>query len=149
MNTRKEQVKELVDGFQSFSRSMAFRPGIIRHAPRITPSQWGVLMMIEGRSGITVKDIAKTLSITSSAATQLVDGLVTSGYVVREEHAEDRRKVTLSLSSKTKRQVEKMKNESIEQFLKFFEVFSDQEFGQFVSLHQKLFERHQISKETI
>lgn len=149
MNVRKEQVKELVDGFQSFSRNMAFRPGIIRHAPRITPSQWGVLMMIEGRSGITVKDIAKTLNITSSAATQLIDGLVTSGYVGREEHAEDRRKVTLSLSSKTKRQVEKMKNESIEQFLKFFEVFSDREFRQFVSLHQKLFERHQISKETI
>ncbi len=149
MSPRKEQVKKLVDGLQSFSRSMAFRPGITRHTPRITPSQWGVLMMIEGRSGSTVKDIARALGITSSAATQLVDGLVTSGYVVREEHAEDRRKVTLTLSNKTKRQVEKMKNESIEQFLKFFEVFTDEEFGQFMSLHQKLFERHLTSKETI
>jgi DNA-binding MarR family transcriptional regulator len=48
---------------------MAFRPGMAHRAPRITPSQWGVLMMLEGRSESTVKDVAKALGITSSAAT--------------------------------------------------------------------------------
>ena len=138
MTNRKQKVKELMESFQSLKRSMMFQTAGSLKIPRITPSQWGVVMIVEGLGKTTVKDVAKTLGITSSAATQLIDGLVTSGYVVREEHAEDRRRVTLTLSTKTKKQVEKMKEEGIKHFLKLFEVLSDEEFGQFILLNKKI-----------
>lgn len=136
-----------MEGFQSLKRSMAFHPVGTGTSPRITPSQWGVLMVIEARGDCTVKDVAETLSITSSAATQLVDGLVTSGYVMRDEYAEDRRRVTLALSPKTRTQVEKMKKQFSTQCLVMFEALDDEEFDQFMLLYNKIIERHSKRKE--
>ena len=139
MTNRKQKVKEFIESMQSLKRSMAFHTAGTTRLPRITPSQWGVLMMIEGCGGVsTVKDVAKALGVTSSAATQLIDGLVASGYVLRQENAEDRRRMTLTLSSKTKKQVEKMKGEGINHFLKLFEILNDKEFDQFISLNRKI-----------
>ena len=130
-----------MESFQLLRRSVAFRMPKSAKMPRITPSQWSVLMIIEGHGESTVKDVAKILSMTSSAATQLVGGLVASGYVVRNEYTEDRRRVTLTLSAKTKKQVEKMKEQGIKQFLIFFEVLDDKEFNQFILLNKKIVER--------
>jgi DNA-binding MarR family transcriptional regulator len=138
---REQKVKELMESFHSLRRSMAFKPTRATKMPRITPSQWGVLMLIGRPEESTVKDVAKALRISSSAATQLIDGLVVSGYVVREEHAEDRRRVMLTLSSKTKSQFEKMKKQSVERFLKFFEALNDKEFDQYIALNKKIVER--------
>ena len=128
-----------MEGFQSLKRSMAFHPNKEGSVSPITPSQWGVLMMIEEHGESAVKDVALALCITPSAATQLIDGLVESGYVAREAHPEDRRRVTLTLSKKTKSQVEKMKKQFIERFLTFFEALNDEEFDQFILLHKKIF----------
>jgi DNA-binding MarR family transcriptional regulator len=106
--------------------------------PRITPSQWGVLMFIEQQGESMIKDVAKALGITSSATTQLVEGLVASGYLMRETHAKDRRTVTLILSKKTKGQVEKMKSRSLQEFLKIFEALNDKEFNQYLLLNKKI-----------
>jgi DNA-binding MarR family transcriptional regulator len=138
MTNRKQKVKELMESFHALKRSMAFRHGGSANMPRITPSQWGALMFIGGGDESTVKDVAKALGITSSAATQLIDGLVASGYVARQEHTEDRRRVTLALSKKTKTQIEKMKEQSIKQFLKFFEALNDTEFDQYIALNKKI-----------
>ena len=131
-----------MEGFQSLKRSMKFHSIRTGRIPRITPSQWSALMMIDGRKESTIKDVANALSITSSAATQLVDGLVANSYVIKKENAEDRRQVTLTLSNKTKTQVESMKKQFSQQFLKFFKVLNEKEFDQFVLLYKKIFERH-------
>lgn len=106
--------------------------------PRITPSQWGALMFIEHGGESTVKDVAKALGITSSAATQLIDGLVASGYVERREDSKDRRKVTLTLSKTTRSHVVKMKKQVMKGLLKTFEILDDREFNQYLALNQKL-----------
>ena len=141
MINRKQKVIELMEGLQSLRRDMIFRPARTINIPRITPSQWGVLMIIEEWRKSTVKDVASALSITSSAATQLVDGLVTSGYVVRQEDAKDRRQVTLTLSKKTKLGVDKIKEQNIKHLLTFFKVLNDKEFNQFIILNNKIVER--------
>lgn len=127
---------------------MAFRmPGSL-NMPRITPSQWGVLMLIEQQGKSTVKDVAKALGVTSSAATQLIDGLVTNEYLVRETSIVDRRTVTLTLSKKSKNQVEKMKKHALEKFLKIFEALNDAEFNQYFTLNKKLIQGS-LSKKDI
>lgn len=140
MTTRKQKIEELMESFKSLRRSMAFRPIGSAKMPRITPSQWGVLLLIGHRGESTVTDIAKSLGTSRSAATQLIDGLVANGHVEREEHAEDRRRVALTLSPKTKKQVEKMKKQSVEQFLTFFEALDDKEFDQYIALNKKIVE---------
>lgn len=95
-------------------------------------------MFIEERGESTVKDVAKALGITSSAATQLVDGLVSSGYVNRKTDEEDRRAVALTLSKKTKEHVNKMKKQGIQKFLTLFKVLNDKEFNQYLELNKKI-----------
>src|SRR5438874_1213861 len=105
MTDRQQKVKELMESFQTLRRSMAFRPSGSGKMPRITPSQWGALMMIGQHTEGTVTDVAKALGISRSAATQLIDGLVASGYVIRKENKSDRRTVSLTLSPKSKKHI--------------------------------------------
>lgn len=138
MNTRKQKIEELMESFQALRRSMAFHPVQSGKLPRITPSQWGVLMLIGHRGKSTVKEVADSLGVTSSATTQLIDGLVASGYVVREESAEDRRSVSLTLSSKTKKHIKQIKGQVLQKFIAMFEVLNDREFDQYIELNKKI-----------
>ena len=141
MATRKQKVEELLADLQSLRRTMVFRMPISATMPRVTPSQWGVLMLIEQQGSGTVKDLARALGVTSSAATQLVDGLVSSRYLMRKPSAEDRRTIQLTLSQKSKTQVEKMKKQALQKFLKLFEVLNDKEFDQYLLLNKKIVEK--------
>lgn len=141
MINRKQKIEELMENFQSLKRTMMFHATPSMKIPRITSSQWGALMFVEARGESTVKDLAQALGITSSAATQLVDGLVISRYVARETSKKDRRTVILTLSKKTKTQVEEMKKEGLQKFLKLFKVLNDKEFDQYILLNKKIVER--------
>lgn len=130
-----------MEAMRSLKQSRIFRRTHFSKLPRITPSQWGVLMLIEQCGKSSVKDVAHALHISSSAATQLVDGLVESGYVEREKYAKDRRAVVLTLSKKTEKQVGKMKKQMSQKFLEIFEVLSDKEFTQYCALNKKIVQR--------
>ena len=138
MKNRKPQIEELLEGMSAMRRNMSFRGLETSKMPRITPSQWGVVMLIGQRGSASIKEVATALHMTSSAVTQLVDGLVENGYVERVERAEDRRLVTLTLSKKTKNQLDKMKGHMVKRFLETFEVLTDDEFDQFCILQKKL-----------
>ncbi len=138
MTSRKQKVEELLADFRSLRSAVALRTVGSTQKPRITPSQWGALMSIERHEGSTIKGVAETLGITSSAATQLVDGLVASGYLMRKPHAKDRRSVTLILSKKSRSQIDQMKRRVLQKFLKVFKVLSDAEFNQYLALNKKI-----------
>ena len=149
MINRKQKVEELLVDLQSLRRTMAFRMAeSAKKTPRITPSQWGMLMLIEQRGKSTIKDVAKVLSISSSAATQLVDGLVASGYLMRQTHSKDRRAVTLTLSKKSKDQVDRIKKHTLQRFLKIFGVLSDVEFNQYLTLTKKIVQGSLLKKDS-
>lgn len=138
MASRKQKVEEFLIDLQSLKRTMTFHMAGSADIPRITTSQWGVFMFIEEHGESTIKDVAKALGITSSAATQLVDGLVSSGYMERKTDKEDRRAVALTLSKKTKEHVSKMKKQGIRKFLALFKVLNDKEFNQYLELNKKI-----------
>ncbi len=141
MSTRTQKVKELLESFKALKRHGTFRSIGPTTMPRITPSQWGALLLVEEFGEGTVKDVAGALGITSSAATQLIDALVTNGYVIRQTNIKDRRTVQLVLSKKTKLQVERMKKKVLQKFLELFEVLDDKEFNQYLLLNKKIVER--------
>ena len=62
-------------------------------------SLWAVAEISEN-SNMTVTALAKAMSIHQSTASNLIDKLVTDGYVSRLKNAEDRRSVYLTLTTK-------------------------------------------------
>lgn len=109
-----------------------------REMRRITPSQWSVLIFMEQRRELSLKEVAEALRITSSAATQLINRLVENNHVVRKEHAKDRRAVSLSLSRKARNAVEKMKRHAVLQFLAIFGTLTGAEFDRYCALTEKI-----------
>src|SRR5215470_18301274 len=62
--------------------------------------QLGLLMQIHYRGNCGISDISNRFDITNAAASQLVDKLVQSGLVQREEDPQDRRAKLLTLTDK-------------------------------------------------
>jgi DNA-binding MarR family transcriptional regulator len=60
---------------------------------------------------------------------------------MRKTSTLDRRIIKLTLSKKTKTQVDKMKKQGIQKFLKLFEVLSDKEFDRYILLNKKIVEK--------
>jgi DNA-binding MarR family transcriptional regulator len=138
MKDRKPKVEELLNDLRTLRRTTALGSTGSAKSPRITPSQWSVLMHIEQDGHSTVKDISQASKTTSSAATQLVDGLVRNGYIVRKTSSKDRRVVILTLSKKSKERIAQMKKQVLKKLLTLFEVLNDKEFGQYLALNKKL-----------
>lgn len=137
MVDRRKKVEELMEGFMSIKYRTAHAARAVKCDANITPAQWGVVMYLR-RGTCTIKDIAAAFSITGPAATQLVNGLVKNGYVVRESDRLDRRMVLLTLSKEAKGHMETMRRLATRQFLKIFKVLNDKEFEQYCVLHKKI-----------
>jgi DNA-binding MarR family transcriptional regulator len=64
--------------------------------------QLGILMQLHYREYCGISDISERFRITNAAASQLVDKLVQSGLIHREEDPQDRRAKLLNLTDKAK-----------------------------------------------
>lgn len=62
--------------------------------------QFSILMQLHHRGDCGIGDIGASFDITNAAASQLVDKLVQSGLIQREEDPNDRRAKRLSLTEK-------------------------------------------------
>ena len=141
MTRREDQVRAFLEDMQTLKRLGVFKVPHDPHMPKITPAQWNALFYVAESRQSTVKEVARTLGVTSSAATQLIDGLVRGGLVVRCPSREDRRIVNLELSQKSRGQVERLQKSAHKSFLKLFEVLNDKEFAQYLQLNKKIVER--------
>lgn len=107
----------------------------------ITPSQGFVLRFVAKNSSANVKAIAEALNITSSAATQLIDGLVDNGYLVRKDDPSDRRVITLSLSEKAKKLFNDFQKQGLEKMTELFDALNDEELVKYVALTKKIMDK--------
>jgi DNA-binding MarR family transcriptional regulator len=104
----------------------------------ITPSQGFVLRFVAKNNSANIKTIAGVLHITSSAATQLVNGLVDKKYLVRKDNPNDRRTITLVLSEKAKKIFKEFKEQGLQKMTALFDVFTDEELTQYITLNKKI-----------
>jgi DNA-binding MarR family transcriptional regulator len=107
---------------------------------QIRHSQFLVLHIVRQHEGIGVKELAKLLGVTSSAATQLVDGLVKKGFITREESLQDRRVSVLRQSDEGRRRIEQKQSQLAEKMSSLFEVLSDAELAEYCELNRRIAE---------
>lgn len=132
---RSEQITEIFRGMISLKRVMMLKS--TDSAPPITPSQWHAVSAI-GDGASTVKAVAAELRVSSSAATQLVDGLVKAGYVLRSPGTADKRETVLSLSKDSEVRIKTIRKQKMAQFEQILSALSEKELGTFAGLMKKL-----------
>lgn len=135
MVDRTQHVEELIEGAQILRRKAS---GMAHAKDGITPSQWQVIGHIFRNEGCTTSDVAAALNMTGSAATQLLNCLVSEGYVKREASAQDRRAHRLVLSAQSKKRINTFKAKRLKLMLNLFSALSDSEFKQYLALNKKV-----------
>lgn len=136
MVQRKKQIEELLGNIRSFKQKMFANASSNNNG--ITASQWFMLRLLNKKEGATLKEMAKSLGITSSAATQLVGALVRKGYIVREIGAKDKREIRLMLSEKSKKHIAELRSKRLQELSHIFDVLTDEEFGSYCRLCNKV-----------
>lgn len=101
-------------------------------------SQVYVMHTLQHTPGMSVKDVAKSMDISASAATQLVDTLVKDGFVERSPSPLDRRVVILNLTKSGHVRHKRYRSFQLARIGPIMDVLSDDEFKSFCHLHHKL-----------
>jgi DNA-binding MarR family transcriptional regulator len=114
---------------------------------QLSPPQANILFnLAHHKRGMSVKELAEFTGVTPGAITQFVDGLVEKGLVSREGDPTDRRVVRLKVTELAITQFEKFRQELLASFSKIFDVLTNAEIAQLLSLFDKI-ESSQIVKE--
>lgn len=125
-----------------FDTAMAMRRHMMAshaHGKQLpSPAQLGMLFAVAHNKEPSIKTLAQSFCMTSSAATQLVNGLVDDGLLARKTAKDDRRKISLALTRKGKALVERAKNERHAMFTKLLEPLSDSELSTLCALQDKI-----------
>lgn len=137
MTNRKKIIEELLQGMYAMRHKLMVGYTCKKELV-ITPSQGFVLRFVARNSSANVKEIAQALNVTSSAATQLIDGLVDKEYLVREESPDDRRVISLSLSEKAKKLFKEFREQGLEKMTELFSSLTDEELAQYAALNKKI-----------
>ena len=116
---------------------------------RLAATQWLVLHQVGHQNGIGVKELAASLGISSSAATQIVESLVKKGLLLRQPSEEDRRALHLSLPEESRKRIETMMAQRLARMVDIFGVLDDAEFQSFLDLINKVITRTQVKKEVL
>ena len=138
MTNRKQLIEDILNSFHAMRHKIKPKDFNSTRQNPITHSQWFVLGIIENCKNASIKDISGMLGMSSSGVTQLVDGLVQSGYVVRQDDPKDRRLVQLELSLKGKKQIAILREKRIKKMEKLFDVLTDSELRTYLKLHKKI-----------
>jgi DNA-binding MarR family transcriptional regulator len=76
----------------------------------LTVPLFRALMFLERHPGVSLQDLAGHLGLTSPTVCKIVDGLVSNRLVSRQPSSNDRRKITLTLTSDGREILEKARN---------------------------------------
>lgn len=104
----------------------------------VAPSQLQVLHLIRQHQPISLKVLAAELRLTPGAITQLVDGVVSAGYVTRSESSEDRRITVVSLTDAGTQVVKKLEQMKQTLLAKVVADLNDDELAVYLRVQQKM-----------
>jgi DNA-binding MarR family transcriptional regulator len=143
MPDRKKQIASIIKNFHTIFQSLFKVAPSFLNELKITHTQMIILSFVKENEGISLKKLAGTMGITSSAATQLVNNLVKKDYLVREESNIDRRLVKIRLSGEMDKQIETLETMFLEQLFTFYTGLTDEELALYCELNSKVANRIQ------
>ncbi|HXQ33647.1 MAG TPA: MarR family transcriptional regulator [Anaerolineales bacterium] len=101
--TKSPQFSEAIRSWMDVFMHRSWRSwGQFAKSTGLSMPQFSILMQLHYRGNCAIGDISERFDITNAAASQLVDKLVQSSFIKREEDPQDRRAKMLNLTDKGK-----------------------------------------------
>lgn len=100
MSEREKTIAEISNSMRVIKHALHSQLSKVLQDSPVSRAQLELLFVINREQPVSFKRLAETLSLTSGAISQLVEGLETSGLIERKTDSKDRRVQDLSLSKK-------------------------------------------------
>ena len=104
----------------------------------IGPGQGRILFALWQEDGVPINELIKKTLLRKSTLSELLDSLESAGHVRRVQSEEDRRKVLIELTEKTRQMLNVYIEVSKEMTKIFYEGFQPEEMEQFETLLQRV-----------
>jgi DNA-binding MarR family transcriptional regulator len=104
----------------------------------IGPGQGRILFALLQQDGVPINELIKKTLLRKSTLSELLDNLENAGLVKRVQSEEDRRKVLIELTKKTKQMLNVYIEVSVEMTKIFYKGFQHEEIDQFESFLQRV-----------
>lgn len=113
---------------------------------KLSRPQVGLMFYLSYHPDCTIKDIAAMMNISSSAATQIVEGIVRSGWVARGPDPDDRRSVRVKMSAKGELKFSQLKKAHFKYMQYLLADLSDKEMELLISIPEKIIHKFNPNK---
>jgi len=143
MENRIKLIEKIFESIYAVKQKIASEMNMSFDEMQLTHSRWLVLNSIRKNNSINIKDLAELLDISSSATTQIVDGLVSKGFLSRKRSKADRRVLEIALSRRSVNQLKK----SMKKISLIFNVLNDDELAKYCELNSKIADRQTAADE--
>ncbi len=143
MENRIKLIENIFENIYAVKQKIASEMNMSFDEMQLTHSRWLVLNSIRKNNSINIKDLAELLDISSSATTQIVDGLVSKGFLSRKRSKADRRVLEIALSRRSANQLKR----SMKKISLIFNVLNDDELAKYCELNSKIAGRQTAADE--
>ncbi len=137
MITRHNAIDSLIGSTMEIARAMRHRV-FCNTKDGLHPGQLHAMFVVGEHPGMTMKELAGMLHITSPSATSLINRIVQLGLVQRRHDARNRKLVRLKLSRKGSELLKSNHEERNKTLRILFGIITPEEQTQLSSIHQKL-----------
>lgn len=135
---RESLIREIFRDMIALGREIVGQRRTPHSAIGVSEAQGMALHFIANVDGLGIRQIADTMRVTSSAATQFVDSLVRAGLLVRETDPDDRRSVRVSLTDEGRNRLEELQRVKLAGIAQVLSFLSDEELRTFRDLLRKI-----------
>ena len=108
-----EQAKEIIRTIDMLHNRVV---GSLNEDPSIlalTPRQFTLLLAVRNRDGVSIKEIADSLGVTTSSVSTMVERMVEARILTREPNPTDRRGVVVRVSPDVKRVIDPLERQAL------------------------------------
>ncbi|MEJ0073523.1 MAG: MarR family transcriptional regulator [Candidatus Saccharibacteria bacterium] len=137
---REELIEAIFANMQQMHRTGTSKFHALMGRQDISASQMELLLTVKHRQRLSVKEIAAQMRLTPGAVTQMLEGLVASGYLERHEDARDRRVTNVSLAEGGKQKLHELWEQRKQLVRKVMETLDDQELAVMLRAQEKMFQ---------
>lgn len=138
MTNRKNAIESILKNFTDLKHRIMTENQHLWSRCNLTPAQGRILFLVKKDKNLGITEIAQKTNVTNSAATQLVNSLVESGFLIRKNDDTDHRVVRVELSQKTCGEIDEMKSRSLSKLATVFAALDNEELFHLEKIMQKI-----------
>lgn len=136
--TRQDILSNLFESLSLMHRALLANKDTSLQKIGMSRPQFELLCYLERHGEVTMKEITALMHVTSSAMTQLIEGLVQHKFLVRTHDKTDRRIVKVSLTKQGEKKLRTFREAVFEHMVPKFEGINDKELQTMSEIARKI-----------